>query len=347
MLVLKIVAVALVLILASTVIWSLWISRPLFNETRDHTLIPSLANPAEALTFARTKDALIRVTAFDGSSVTGVNLTASLGADRTSDLIELYAALGYDAIAGAEGPRTTAPVSALVSPVNYVAPFIAAGTNYAEHAEEVLLDDPPFLFPKLAAPTNWNADVRYVPRLDYEAELGMVPLSDISGPDAKVEYGLVLCNDFTDRWTLVRELRLREPMGTTGFASAKGKETFLPCGALFAIPRTQDFHRGIELRLYVNDALRQRFRAGDMILKIEEIVAKSFALQNQKFWRGEEPVQLMPHGKIPRGTLILTGTAAGVAFKPPNIWAQWLYLARGDVVRTEADGLGHLSNEVR
>ena len=344
---LKIVLGVLALLLVGACLWSLWISRPIFDETRDPTFIASVADPLDALSFARTPDALIRVTSYNETGLTGVDLTAALGVGATSDLLQLYSGLGYDALAGVEGPSITAANTALQPPIAYTAPFIAAGTNYAEHAEEVLLDDPPFLFPKLSAPTSWDTPVGFVPRLDYEAELAMVPLTDIESPDDAVEYGLVLCNDFTDRWTLIRELRLSEPMGTTGFASAKGRETFLPCGNLFVIPRTQDFHRAIELRLYVNDALRQRFVAGDMILTVEDIVAQAFAQQAWTYWRGEERVELLPHGNIPRGTLILTGTAGGVVFKPANIWAQWLYLARGDVVRSEADGLGVLINEIR
>lgn len=338
---------ALALVPAGAIAWSLWISRPIFDETRDPTVIPAIADPQHALTFARTAAALIRVTARTETSVTGIDLTAVLGLEATSDLLALHASLGYDGLAGVQGPMITAATATLQAPVAYTAPFIAAGTNFAEHAEEVLLEDPPFLFPKLAAPTLWNAPVRLVPRLDYEAELAMVPLRDIARPGVPVAYGLVLCNDFTDRWTLIRELRFGEPMGTTGFASAKGQETFLPCGPLFVIPRSQDFHRRIELRLYVNDALRQRFVAGDMILKIDAIVAQAFAQRDWTYWRGADSVQLLPHGSIPRGTLILTGTAGGVVFKPANIWAQWLYLGRGDIVRTEADGLGHLVNEIR
>lgn len=343
----KIVLGALALLLGGAILWSLWISRPIFDETREFALTASVADPLEALTFARTPDALIRVTSIGDTGVTGIDLTAVIGVDETSDLLQLYSVLGYDALAGVDGPSVTAANTALRAPIEYTAPFLAAGTNYAEHAEEVLLDDPPFLFPKLSAPTRWDAPVHFVPRLDYEAELAMVPLTDIEDPGDAVEYGLVLCNDFTDRWTLIRELRLSKPMGTTGFASAKGRETFLPCGNLFVIPRTQDFHRSIELRLYVNDALRQHFVADDMILKVGDIVAQAFAQQDWIYWRGEEAVELLPHGTIPSGTLILTGTAGGVVFKPANIWAQWLYLERGDIVRTEADGLGYLVNEIR
>ena len=53
--------------------------------------------------------------------------------------------------------------------------------------------------------------MRHAARLDYEAELCLIPLADIVRPDQEVEFGLLLCNDFTDRWTLVREIDLGEP----------------------------------------------------------------------------------------------------------------------------------------
>ena len=54
----------------------------------------------------------------------------------------------------------------------------------------------------------------------------------------------------------------------------------------------------------------------------------------------------MPGETIPQGRLILTGTAAGVLFKPLNIWNQIFYLQPGDHVRTEATFLGHLENKI-
>jgi len=42
----------------------------------------------------------------------------------------------------------------------------------------------------------------------------------------------------------------------------------------------------------------------------------------------------------------LTGTGAGVLFKPLNIWGQQFYLQPGDVVRTQATYLGHLTNTI-
>lgn len=135
-------------------------------------------------------------------------------------------------------------------------------------------------------------------------------------------------------------------MGTTGFADAKGRKSFLPTGYLFVIPRTRAWLDALEHRLWVNDALRQRFVAGEMILKIEDIVAQSLELADRPHQTSDGPVPLLPEGHIPAGTLVLTGTAAGVIFKPANIWLQALYLGRGDQIRTEGMHLGHLDNTI-
>ena len=346
MLILKILAALVVALLLALGLWTWSSSRPVFDERRDPGAMQTVADPADALTFARTRDALLRVVAHEGDAVRGIDLTATLGAERTADLVTLHGELGYDGLAAIEGEKIRVPLAELGMPVDYHYPFVAVGTNYAEHAAEVNLDDPPFLFPKLARASAWNAPVAWTSRLDYEAELGVVPLADIRSPDDEVPFGLVLVNDFTDRWTLIRQIDLGAPMGTTGFADAKGRETFLPTGYLFVIPRTRAWLDGLEHRLWVNDALRQRFVAGEMILKLEDIVTQSLELADRPHQATPAAVPLLPEGHIPRGTLILTGTAAGVIFKPANIWLQAVYLARGDQVRTEATHLGHLDNTI-
>ena len=157
--------------------------------------------------------------------------------------------------------------------------------------------------------------------------------------------GWVLCNDFTDRLTLMKEIDLSEPLGRTGFAAGKGCAGCLPTGYLVVVPQSPAFYRGVSVSLYVNDQLRQQFDLTEMILSIEAIIAKALdsALPYQK---GSDTVPLLPTETIRQNSLILTGTGAGVLFKPLNIWGQQFYLQRGDVVRTEATYLGHLVNRI-
>lgn len=344
--ILGIVAGALVGLLLAFAAFGVWVSRPAFDGQRSPDGLPTIAAPSEALTFARTEGALLRVVAHEGDALVGVDLTAALGPDRTDDLVELHGELGYDGLLAIEGDTERVPLADLRMPVDFHYPYVAVGTNYTEHADEVYLDDPPFLFPKLARASVWNAPVAWTARLDYEAELGVVPLADIHSADEPVPFGLVLVNDFTDRWTLIRQIDLDAPMGTTGFTDAKGRETFLPTGYLFVIPRERAWLDDLQHRLWVNDRLRQRFTAGEMILKIEDIVAQALEQADRAHQSAAGPVPLLPEGRIPRGTLILTGTAAGVVFKPANIWLQAVYLDAGDRIRTEADFLGHLDTRI-
>jgi 2-keto-4-pentenoate hydratase/2-oxohepta-3-ene-1,7-dioic acid hydratase in catechol pathway len=334
----------LMVLTAAFVAYSFYVSRPVVDIAWDAAPPQLIADPASALTFARTASSLIRVTHHHGDAVSGIDISAGLG--DSSDLIEAYARLGYEGLAAVAGPTVTVAVLDLLVPVDFHYPHLAVGTNYSEHAEEVYLNDPPFLFPKLAQASAWNDPVAFHPRLDFEAELAMVPLANIDSPVDRVEYALLLCNDFTDRWTLLRQLDLSAPMGTTGFAAGKGRPSFLPTGYLLVIPKSAAFYETIVLELAVNGEARQRFTANEMILKIDDIVRQAFAQAGRAFLDGEEPVSLLPAGGIPRGTLILTGTAAGVLFKPVNVWNQGFYLQRGDRVITRATFLGHLDNRI-
>lgn len=327
------------------VAFSFYVSKPVVQGSRG-SFEPVIAPRADALTFARSGQGLILVTQHEGDALIGVNLTKRFGEERTADLIEFVADLDEATLPDVNALGEPFPLDDLTMPLSYRYPSVAAGTNFKEHAEEIYSDDPPFLFPKVTEAGNWNEGVPFLPRLDFEAELCMFPLADIESADSLSGYGLVLCNDFTDRWTLLKELDLGKPLGLTGFASGKGCEKCLPTGYLVVVPRKPDFYLSLNLSLYVNDELRQQFRMADVILPIEEIVFQAFENQEADYRRGDERVSLLPHGYIPKGTLILTGTAAGVLFKPANIWNQGFYLQAGDVVRTEATYLGHLENAV-
>ena len=342
---LKVFVIGLVALVLAFVAFSFYVSQPVVEGTRG-SFEPLIADRAEALTFARSAKGLILVIRHEGDALVGVNLTERFGRDRTSDLVAFVADIDAATLADVSAPGERFPLDELVMPLSYHHPSVAAGTNFKEHAEEIYSDDPPFLFPKLVEASQWNSAVPFVPRLDFEAELCMFPLADVESADSLPEFGLVLCNDFTDRWALLREVDLGEPLGLTGFATGKGCAKCLPTGYLVVVPRSRDFYLSLNLSLYVNDELRQQFSMADVILPIEAIVSKAFEDRHADYRKGDEAVSLLPYPHIPKGTLILTGTAAGVLFKPVNIWNQGFYLQPGDVVRTEATYLGHLDSAI-
>ncbi len=342
---LKFILVVLITLVLAFVGFSFYVSQPVVEGARG-SFAPLIADRADALTFARSEKGLILVTQHEGDALIGINLTERFGEARTADLIEFLAGLDWAMLPDVDVPSDRFPVDDLILPLSYTYPSVATGTNFKEHADEVYSDDPPFLFPKLSEPSVWNETVPFLSRLDFEAELCMFPLADIDRAESLPNFGLVLCNDFTDRWTLIKELELGEPLGRTGFAAGKGCEQCLPTGYLVVIPRSPEFYLSLDLKLYVNDELRQQFSMADVILPIEAIVSQALEDQDMQYQRADEQLPLLPHGHIPQGTLVLTGTAAGVLFKPANIWNQAFYLQAGDVVRTEANYLGHLENTI-
>jgi acylpyruvate hydrolase len=190
------------------------------------------------------------------------------------------------------------------------------GLNYLAHAREQGVEPPaaPIVFMKLpssaAAP---GAPLRCPPvvrRLDYEGELAVV-----MGADGEVA-GYAVADDAT-----ARDLQRREPQWTR----AKGFDGSCPFGPWITTADEVADPEDLALRTWVNGELRQDARTNDLIFSIPELVA----------FVGET-CTLEP------GDLILTGTPSGVGvyLDPPQ------FLAGGDVVRIEIEGLGTIEHAV-
>ncbi len=353
-----VLAGAFVVAVAAFLIGSFWVARPLFDETLEGDPLARvrIASPAVAWTFARTRGPLsetsqsrtLLVTEASRDGVEAVDLGAALGRP-VGDPLELLAAGRLDELPRVveTSPRIRVAWSRLGLPFEAAPRQIAAGTNFAAHAEEVGHEGDPFLFPKLSRATAWSSQAAPGTRLDYEAELCAVTLSD-HGRERPAPLGFVLCNDFTERWTLVREMDFDLPMGLTGFPEGKGGPGRLPIGPLLVVPRSPaDFHERVELELYVNDALRQRASAGLMIWSPREILDRALADCETPYQLRDETIRISDCERIPAGTLILTGTPAGVLFHPLSLWNAAAYLRSGDEVVTVGTHLGVLRNEVR
>lgn len=349
---------ALVLALAVlTLAAAHWVSRPLFGETLETAaaLRMDIAAAETALSFARYQegDALrvLLVTQLDDESAEGVDASAYF-AQPVSDPLALYARYGYETLVSAvqTGARIRVPRTQWRLPFDVQTANIGIGTNYLEHARESQVKEEPFVFPKRVRPTAADAEVPQAgaTHLDYEAELGFVVLSDLRAGEAPPTMGLVLVNDYTDRGALVRHFDGDRPMGQTGFVDGKSRAAYSPIGPLLLIPRDlETFYRSVELQLYVNGRLRQRERAGTMIWGPQAMLRESFAGADGPYdsTQGTVPLLTQPD-VIARGTLILSGTPAGVIFKPLNLVAPWVYLAPGDVVITHSPALGTLRNRI-
>lgn len=303
------------------------------------------------LTFARvvkeggTRLVVVRRASAEGVHVVDVGAATSRPAD---DPLVALATIGRAPLEelARTGPETFVRHDDLGVPLVAGDAHVAAGTNYAAHAEETGLEGGVFLFPKLSAPTAWNAPVSRRGRFDYEAELCAVPLAPIL-PGRPSEFGYVLCNDFTDRWPLVRDVDFDRPMGTTGFTEAKGGPGMMPLGPFLVVPRDGDaFRESVTLELFVNGRMRQRSSAALMIWPPAKIAARALADCRQDYDKGGQIVRLTSCDGIPAGTILLTGTPEGVLFHPATIWNPLAYLRAGDEVVTRAPGLGLLRNRV-
>jgi 2-keto-4-pentenoate hydratase/2-oxohepta-3-ene-1,7-dioic acid hydratase in catechol pathway len=204
----------------------------------------------------------------------------------------------------------------LLAPVPDPGAIYCIGLNYAAHVAETASAPPeqPVVFVKVATsvappggPVRCPAVVR---RLDYEGELVAV-----IGAGGRVA-GYAVADDVS-----ARDLQGREPQWTR----AKGADTFCPYGPwVTTADEVPDPHE-LRLRTWVNGDLRQDARTSDLVFGIAELVAFL-----------SETHTLRP------GDLILTGTPSGVgmAMDPPR------FLAPGDVVRIEIDGLGAIEHPV-
>jgi 2-keto-4-pentenoate hydratase/2-oxohepta-3-ene-1,7-dioic acid hydratase in catechol pathway len=345
---------ALVLLLAGAMAASVVVSRPLFDERLDPAALDRVAiAPADqALTFARTRQEprrLLLVTAFAAGTVTGADLGEALGADPVSR----FRQLGYDGLLAAarSAPAVTVDAASLDVPFAAHERNVGVGLNYQEHAQESGLDEPPFFFPKYGQPTPFDSAIARDGSvlLDYEAELGLVLLEDVSpGAAARAPLGFVLANEMTDRWRLVRNFERGAPMGTTGFTDGKSRDGFAPLGPLLVIPRdANSFYGDITLKLYVNGRLRQREAARAMRWSPQRILEELFRHAGLQYRYQGQSVSLLGAGPaLPAGTVVFSGTPAGVIFKPLNLWNPWVYLRPGDEVVLHADFLGAIRNRI-
>jgi 2-keto-4-pentenoate hydratase/2-oxohepta-3-ene-1,7-dioic acid hydratase in catechol pathway len=216
----------------------------------------------------------------------------------------------------ADGPSFPLAEVRLLAPVPRPRAIFGIGLNYAAHAAEQGRELPfkPIVFLKLPAasvpPTGPVRRPPVVAQLDYEVELALV-----IGAGGEIA-GYAVANDVS-----ARDLQRSEPQWTR----AKGSDTFCPWGPWITTADEVPDPEALRLTTHVNGELRQDSSTSDLIFGPAALVA---------FLR--ETITLEP------GDLILTGTPSGVgeAMDPPR------FLAPGDVVRVEVEGLGAIEHPI-
>ena len=211
-------------------------------------------------------------------------------------------------------------------PIDRPGKIICVGLNYRRHAEEqgAQVPDRPILFAKWPTALIGPAEPIVLPlissSIDYEAELGVVIGSRAKAVPVDealaVVRGYLCANDVS-----ARDLQAADRQ----FTRAKSLDTFCPVGVLVPASEVPD-PQALRIRCLVNGEVRQDSTTADMIFSVAEVIA--FV---------SEAITLEP------GDLVLTGTPEGVGVyrDPPQ------FLADGDEVVVEIDGIGRLENPVR
>lgn len=216
----------------------------------------------------------------------------------------------------------------LLAPLPRPGKIVAIGRNYREHAAEEGVEPPaaPLVFAKWpSAVIGPGADIRWDPTLtgqvDYEAELAVVigrPARRVSTADA---LGHVL------GYTCLNDVSARDlQFGDGQWVRGKSLDSFCPMGPAIVTADEIADPQNLAIRCLVNDEVLQEANTSEMYFTVAEIVShcsQAFTL---------EP-----------GDVIATGTPSGVgAFRSPP-----RFLADGDRVVVEIDGIGRLENVCR
>lgn len=209
--------------------------------------------------------------------------------------------------------------------------IVAIGLNYRDHAEEQGMSIPsaPLIFAKFPSSATGPFDpVEKLPEtteLDYEGELGVVigRRGRNVRPEDAASYvaGLVVANDVS-----ARDAQFADEQWVRG----KSFDTFCPFGPWIQTLDEFDSSTGegdVELAISttVNGEQRQRSNTRHLIFPLTRLIA-----------------YCSTYFTLEPGDLILTGTPGGVGFSmdPPR------YLAAGDVVEVEVEGLGRIRNQI-
>lgn len=266
---------------------------------------------------------------------------ASLGSRELPDtMIELIAAAPRllprleELAASREGERLPLGSVRLLAPIPRPRKNVfCVGRNYAAHAAEgaraqgrevVVPEFPEFFTKPPTAVTGHDAEVRIDPevtrKFDYEVELAVV--IGAGGTNIPRERAL----DHVFGFTIVNDLTARDLQRRHGqWFKGKGLDGSCPMGPWIVTKDALPNFADLAIALRVNGETRQQSRTSKMVHDIPAII--------EHLSRG---MTLEP------GDVIATGTPEGVgyAMDPPR------FLAPGDVIEAEIEGIGILRNRM-
>jgi len=248
----------------------------------------------------------------DGAFLASDGLARATAAAAAGELAELEVA----------GLRVGAPIARPQA-------VICIGMNYAAHARESGAEPPTdiVVFYKHPNTVVGPEDDILLPSgsttTDWEVELAAVigtRARYLDSPEQALEHiaGFTVANDVSER-----EYQLQRSLGQ--WSKGKSFETFNPLGPWLVPAAEVGDGSGLGIRSRVNGEPRQDSSTSDLIFGVAEIV-----------YRLSQFTVLEP------GDLINTGTPEGVGLS-----GRFPYLAAGDIVEVEIDGLGTQRSTVR
>ena len=242
-----------------------------------------------------------------------------------SDVLALSTG-GLEELALAAGDPIGLAAVDLLAPVPDPSQFIGIGLNYRDHAEEAGMPVPEapitfgFLNSSIADPGTPIELPPFTDKVDWEVELAIV--IGRGGRDISLDDAMSAVAGYT----IVNDLSARDIQGREGqWGRAKSFDTFKPMGPWITTVDELGAAESLSVKLWVNDVIKQDGSTKELVFGVAELVSRLSA-----------STTLRP------GMVISTGTPPGVGFarKPPE------YLAAGDVVTLEIEGIGRLTNPV-
>jgi len=216
----------------------------------------------------------------------------------------------------------------LLAPLLAPGSIVAIGLNYLDHCREFGTEPPrtPMVFAKLPSSVcgpgeaiEWSPEVTEA--VDWEAELGVV--IGCAAKDVPVSSAL----EHVFGYTVVNDVTARDVQSAEAqWVRAKSLDTFCPLGPVVVTVDELPDPQALAVRSRVNGETMQDSSTAEMIFGVAELVSelsRSFTLRP--------------------GDVIATGTPLGVgAFRDPP-----RFLADGDMVEVEVEGIGTLQNGCR
>lgn len=231
-----------------------------------------------------------------------------------------------ETMAAGHGPHVVPEGEANFAPaVLQPGKVICCGLNYTEHILEMGRELPahPTLFAKFADTLTGAQDtitVRGSDKVDWEAELAVVVGKELRHADeseaAAAIAGYCVANDVSMRDWQNRTLQ---------WLQGKAFDASTPVGPVIVTADEFGAHPNFSVRGYVNGELVQSGESSTLVFGPAQLLA-----------------YISTFATLRPGDIVLTGTPGGVGsgMKPPR------FLADGDVLTTEIDGLGRLDNTI-